>query len=1232
MAPSTPRELPALERALLQGAAADLLDMSLDALAERAEDEATRELLCAVFEAGEADTLRALLGDGGLERIIDTHCTAREEERLRAQLARWCTPEPSLLDDPERLVQVPEPPEDEPGLVRWARAHGVARELEAGLVSASAADESGGGSLLDALDAQAALRAELWELAKGRAVLPTRRALWEAAPPQRLALLARRLRAVLDGTDLAALSPMRFVRARPVRLDASASCVQADVFSVSSGEPYAPKLLLSGFEQRALSSSCTCGLNACLHVKALAARLYEACVAADDRLHAGLLTLVEVPTWRRFLDAARGDEPRSASAVQKVAFQLQVGEDGVLTLTAHALRGNGHAERRAPAAAARSLLRASPAESEDRPVLDAMLAAGRAQAVRVPASITLLRALVDHPRLHLEAEPAGLTLVEERLTIALDELPEGLVPQVQLQGSSRGIVRTTGDARFVYSLDRATGRLVFAELTPALARLMNALDSFRGVLPKESFPQLSTLLASLKHTAHVKVPTVLLGHERPAPRTLTLHLARAPGEGLCASLTTTPLPLGAPWPPGRGPELVYGLVDGVQTHTRRDLPFERAQAERVLSALGLTDGLRTGECAYALPDDQAALAFLTRAARLHNELELVWAEPARALCVGPTLSKGHFQVRLFKKGDWFGLEGQKSGVGTDLPLSTLLDAVRRGERFVKIEGSTYAEIAEELRERLLRIEPLTQAVQQALQLPQNAVPRVLESLGEDCVELDASARALVQEASRRESSLEIDLPSTLTLRPYQEAGLRFLLQRSAWASGVCLADDMGLGKTVQCIALLWMRRQRGAQLVVAPTSVVSTWQAEILRFAPALQVRWYMGDGRASALRSTGPGCVLVTSYDVLLRDRDKLAGQSYATHIIDEAQWVKNARTERFSAVDAVSAEFRVALSGTPIENRLGDLFSLFRLVAPGLLGSWPRFRARFAVPIERYEDRERMAALRELIAPFFLRREKGQVATELPERTEVVHRVELSAPERDLYGAALRDAKRRLELRGRDPRVPRLQVLAEITRLRQLACHPRLVMEAPHASSSKLRALLTLLRDLLPRGHRVLLFSQFTRHLDLVRDALSGMGVPHLVLTGATSVQERKERVSAFQRGEVPVFLISLKAGGAGLTLTAADYVIHLDPWWNPAAEDQASDRAHRIGQTRPVTVVKLVSEGTIEERVLDLHAHKRKLFAGLFEGDGGATGSEFSAASLAELLSDDPASPSETLGLDG
>jgi SNF2 family DNA or RNA helicase len=277
-----------------------------------------------------------------------------------------------------------------------------------------------------------------------------------------------------------------------------------------------------------------------------------------------------------------------------------------------------------------------------------------------------------------------------------------------------------------------------------------------------------------------------------------------------------------------------------------------------------------------------------------------------------------------------------------------------------------------------------------------------------------------------------------------------------------------------------------------------------------------------------------------------------------------------------------------------------LFHLLAPGLLGSWGRFRARFAVPIERYEDAQRSAALRGLVAPFLLRRTKREVERELPPRTEVVHLVELSQAERDLYDAALAYARRAIGRRpGVDDTARTVQILAELTRLRQLACHPRLVLQDERASSSKLESLLSLLDDILPRGHRALIFSQFVRHLELVREALDARQIETLLLDGSTPAGERSKRVAEFQDGRAPIFLISLKAGGTGLNLTAADYVIHLDPWWNPSAEDQASDRAHRIGQQHPVTIVKLVAQGTIEERVLGLHVHKRRL-AGIVDAD--------------------------------
>jgi SNF2 family DNA or RNA helicase len=385
--------------------------------------------------------------------------------------------------------------------------------------------------------------------------------------------------------------------------------------------------------------------------------------------------------------------------------------------------------------------------------------------------------------------------------------------------------------------------------------------------------------------------------------------------------------------------------------------------------------------------------------------------------------------------------------------------------------------------------------------------------------------------------------------------------------------------------------------VIAPTSLVSNWQVELTRFAPALRAYVYRGAERQSLLAELGPGAVLITSYELLLRDLasfDAASGRMFATQVIDEAQVIKNARTQRARAVALVQAEFRIALSGTPVENRLGDLWSLFGLIAPGLLGSWPRFRSLFAVPIERYEDGERGTALRSLVSPFILRRTKDDVAPELPSRTEVVHMIELSPPEQALYDSAAQHARLALGKRKRHPDavVNQVQILAELTRLRQLACHPRLVLEDSRVESSKLHSLLQLLDDILPRGHRALVFSQFTSHLALIREVLVAREIDTLYLDGSTPGVERARLVERFQEGEAPVFLISLKAGGTGLNLTAADYVIHMDPWWNPAAEDQASDRAHRLGQERPVTIVKLVTQNTIEEKVLGLHEHKRRL----------------------------------------
>jgi SNF2 family DNA or RNA helicase len=481
---------------------------------------------------------------------------------------------------------------------------------------------------------------------------------------------------------------------------------------------------------------------------------------------------------------------------------------------------------------------------------------------------------------------------------------------------------------------------------------------------------------------------------------------------------------------------------------------------------------------------------------------------------------------------------------------------------------------------------------------------VIDDLARDGAELSAHGafaqlHARMRAASKRAPRVPRHLKATL--RDYQVEGFRWLARLATWGAGAVLADDMGLGKTLQALALLCHRASEGPALVVAPTSVCANWVAEARRFGPSLNVTLFRESDRAGAVAALGPGDVLVVSYGLLVLDLERFRSKRFATLVLDEAQAVKNASTRRARAAREIDAAFRVALSGTPVENHLGELWSLYRIVFPGLLGSWELFRRRFAVPIERDRDPDRRRVLATTLRPFLLRRSKAEVARELPTRTEIALPVALSPGERRLYEQARLAAVARLAGLGEQarPEQRRFQVLAAITELRLLACHPRLNDPECALPSSKLARFLELAAELAEGGHRALVFSQFTSHLALVREALAAAGRSFLYLDGQTPPAQRDRLVERFQAGDGELFLITLKAGGTGLNLTAADYVVHLDPWWNPAVEDQATDRAHRIGQQRPVTVYRLLSQGTIEEAIVTLHARKRDLVAGVLDG---------------------------------
>ncbi|MCW5199073.1 DEAD/DEAH box helicase, partial [Desulfobulbus sp. F3] len=373
---------------------------------------------------------------------------------------------------------------------------------------------------------------------------------------------------------------------------------------------------------------------------------------------------------------------------------------------------------------------------------------------------------------------------------------------------------------------------------------------------------------------------------------------------------------------------------------------------------------------------------------------------------------------------------------------------------------------------------------------------------------------------------------------------------------------------------------------IAPTSVCMNWEQEAARFAPTLTVRSLANpDDREQVVKDLGKRDILITSFTLLQQEVELLETVAWQTVVLDEAQSIKNAATKRSKAAMRLKAKFRLITTGTPIENHLGELWNLFNFINAGLLGTYKQFNTRFGIPIEKHGDRTARRQLKKLIRPFMLRRIKSQVLDELPPRTEITLRVEMKKSEMAFYEAIRQQALENIE--GSDLSAGRhLQILAEIMRLRRACCNSRLIDEYSKIPSSKLEVFGEVIDELLESRHKALVFSQFTGHLALIREYLNGKGISYKYLDGTTPPKERIRQVDAFQAGEGDLFLISLKAGGLGLNLTAADYVIHMDPWWNPAVEDQAADRAHRIGQKRPVTVYRLVTANTIEEKIVRLH----------------------------------------------
>lgn len=470
---------------------------------------------------------------------------------------------------------------------------------------------------------------------------------------------------------------------------------------------------------------------------------------------------------------------------------------------------------------------------------------------------------------------------------------------------------------------------------------------------------------------------------------------------------------------------------------------------------------------------------------------------------------------------------------------------------------------------------------------------LLESLGLP-IEVDEKTQATVRLLTDPGKVQDVKLPDGLSLRPYQERGFQWLLALDRLHMGGVLADDMGLGKTVQVIALLMATRQEGqVSLVVAPTTLTYNWLSELGRFAPDLSVMVLGGSAaqRASQIRHVKEAHdvdVLITSYPLIRQDIEQLTTIEFRFAILDEAQHIKNAGSKGAQAVRQLQAQTRFALTGTPLENGVGELWSIFNFVLPGYLLSYSAF-------LRRYQDGTDAEDLRRRISPFLMRRLKKEVLTELPDKIESVFTAQMSPEQAKVYEAMMMRLRQRVDsiVKEKGFERGRTEVLAAITQLREICCHPSLVLDDYTGTSGKLDMLLDMLPEAIAKGRRVLLFSAFTSMLKILRRELDDAGYETMYLDGDTPAQRRVEMAEQFNAGQGQIFLISLKAGGTGLNLTGADMVIHYDPWWNPAAEDQATDRAYRIGQTRKVEVIRLVTHASIEEQVVALGQRKKALF---------------------------------------
>jgi non-specific serine/threonine protein kinase len=539
--------------------------------------------------------------------------------------------------------------------------------------------------------------------------------------------------------------------------------------------------------------------------------------------------------------------------------------------------------------------------------------------------------------------------------------------------------------------------------------------------------------------------------------------------------------------------------------------------------------------------------------------------------------------------------------GISSTLANLIMAIRQGSRFVLLSDGTSGILPQEWIEKFAGLFAVLDAdpYQSSLKIKESHV--ALAGILFDMADIQIADTEFQEKRDAFNTFKGVEkcnLPEnfTATMRPYQLAGYEWFYFLKKYRFGGCLADDMGLGKTIQALALLLKEKESGVKqpsLVIVPTSLLFNWQREAQKFAPSLELLCYHGSGRSKYTDVLNMPDVILTSYGTILRDINLMISKFFHYVILDEAQVIKNPASRISRALKQLRCNHRLALSGTPIENNLSELWSLSSFLNPGMLGSFRNFATNFIKPIEKEMNEQAADVLRKLIFPYILRRTKQQVAKDLPPKNEIILYAEMLPKQKTIYDITKETYRGKIQhsLDKESTARTQFQILEGMLRLRQICCHPKMIDPTFSCDSGKFQLIEESIMDVISEGHRILVFSQFVKALELMKERIAEKGVLSEILTGAT--RDRQAVVDRFQnQNGAPVFFISLKAGGTGLNLTSADYVIHMDPWWNPSAENQASDRAYRIGQTRPVFVYKMITKDSIEERVLQMQERKQNL----------------------------------------